>query len=78
MEETTRIFEDLLTRAATAHGVHEKEVLGGIYDEHWPQWYAAHMSAALHDLGLRVVSAGDSGAMSSVGEERGETAQPTQ
>lgn len=78
MDETTRIFEGLLTRAAAAHGVHEKEVLGGVYDDQWPQWYAAHMSAALDGLGLRVVSAGDSGAETSAGEERGETAQPAQ
>jgi hypothetical protein len=37
MDETTRILQDLLTRAAAAHGVHEQENLGEVYDEQWPQ-----------------------------------------
>ena len=32
-------------RAETAHGVHEKNVLGGQRDENWPEWYAAYMVA---------------------------------
>jgi len=34
-----------LRRAAAAHGVHEKDVLGGEYDENWPDWYALYMVA---------------------------------
>jgi catechol 2,3-dioxygenase-like lactoylglutathione lyase family enzyme len=33
-----------LTRAATAHGEHEKRD-GGKYDEQWPEWYATYMIA---------------------------------
>jgi catechol 2,3-dioxygenase-like lactoylglutathione lyase family enzyme len=33
-----------LTRAAAAHGEHEKRNGGG-YDENWPDWYAAYMVA---------------------------------
>lgn len=32
-------------RAEAAHGEHEKNVLGGQRDEHWPEWYAAYMVA---------------------------------
>lgn len=47
---------DLLTGAAAAHGVYETEELGGIYDDAWPQWYAAHMTSALAAHGYRVVT----------------------
>ncbi|AUW42621.1 VOC family protein [Rhizobium leguminosarum] len=33
-----------LRRAADAHGEHEKQN-GGVHDEKWPEWYAAHMLA---------------------------------
>ena len=33
-----------LTRAATAHGEHEKRN-GGEYDEQWPEWYATYLVA---------------------------------
>jgi catechol 2,3-dioxygenase-like lactoylglutathione lyase family enzyme len=32
-------------RVEAAHGVHEKNVLKGKRDEHWPEWYAAYMVA---------------------------------
>jgi catechol 2,3-dioxygenase-like lactoylglutathione lyase family enzyme len=32
-------------RAEAAHGEHEKHVLKGQRDEHWPEWYAAYMVA---------------------------------
>ncbi|WP_407360655.1 hypothetical protein [Microbacterium sp. LBN7] len=82
MDETTRILQDLLTRAAAAHGVHEQEDLGGIHDEQWPQWYAAHMSAALVERGLRLVaddaSREDPGLGDSAREELGEPPQTAQ
>ncbi len=56
MSDTTAIVLDLLVRAATAHGIHEKEDLGGVYDEDWPQWYAEHIVASLRADGLRIVS----------------------
>jgi catechol 2,3-dioxygenase-like lactoylglutathione lyase family enzyme len=51
---TTALVLDLLKRAAEAHGVHEKNDLGGVYDEKWPDWYAAHMVKALEAMGLRI------------------------
>ncbi|MEV6302453.1 VOC family protein [Actinoplanes sp. NPDC051861] len=36
--------ESALRDAAAAHGVYEKEQLGGKFDENWPAWYAAHMA----------------------------------
>ena len=33
-----------LRRAAEAHGVHEKENLGGERDENWPDWYARYLA----------------------------------
>jgi hypothetical protein len=52
---TTDVILDVLKRAAAAHGVHEAEELGGIYDEQWPEWYAAHMTRTLAELGYRLV-----------------------
>jgi hypothetical protein len=39
--DRTSAIQALLTQAAEAHHVHERDQLGGIYDEAWPQWYAA-------------------------------------
>jgi hypothetical protein len=39
----------LLTEAEAAHGVHETTVLGGVYDQDWPRWYAAY--AVEHGIG---------------------------
>ncbi|GAA4557752.1 hypothetical protein [Planotetraspora kaengkrachanensis] len=52
---TKQIILDLLKRAAAAHGVYEAEVLGGRYDEDWPQWYADHMARTLAEGGYRIV-----------------------
>jgi len=38
--------EQALRDAAAAHGEYEKEKLGGVFDEEWPAWYAAHMARA--------------------------------
>jgi hypothetical protein len=51
------ILVGLLKQAAAAHGVHEQEELGGVYDEAWPEWYAAHMARALVEQGYRLVPA---------------------
>jgi hypothetical protein len=48
---TTETVLDALERAATAHGVHEVEELGGVYDQEWPRWYAAHMARTLTEAG---------------------------
>jgi len=49
---TETMVLDALERAAAAHGVHEAEELGGVYDDEWPSWYAAHMAHALAGHGL--------------------------
>lgn len=49
---TEEVVLDALERAAAAHGVHEAEELGGVYDEEWPSWYAAHMAATLAEHGI--------------------------
>jgi len=49
---TEAIVLDALERAAAAHGVHEAEELGGVYDEEWPSWYAAHMAGTLAGHGI--------------------------
>ena len=38
-------LEGALSRAAAAHGTHEADDLGGVYDEQWPAWYARFMVA---------------------------------
>ena len=55
--ETSAVVLDLLKQAAAAHGVHEKTALGGVYDENWPEWYAAHIVAQLKGRALKVVKA---------------------
>ena len=44
---TTETLLDALQRAENAHGVYDAEVLGGVHDEEWPQWYAEHMTRTL-------------------------------
>jgi hypothetical protein len=51
-DATTALIQNLLTDAAIAHGVYEAEVLGGVHDEQWPQWYAAHIARALEARSL--------------------------
>ena len=45
------VILDALNTAATAHGIHEAEALGGVYDEQWPEWYAEHMLATFASAG---------------------------
>ncbi|MBO3664894.1 hypothetical protein [Microbacterium stercoris] len=47
--QTEAVLKTLLIDAATAHGRYEAEELGGVYDDDWPSWYAAHMAQALRD-----------------------------
>lgn len=58
---TTDVVLDALEQAAAAHGVHEAEELGGVYDQEWPSWYAAHMARTLaeggHAVGADVLQA---------------------
>jgi hypothetical protein len=46
----------LLREAETAHGAYETNVLGGVYDEAWPAWYAAYLLD--HGLGDHLPGAG--------------------
>jgi hypothetical protein len=49
--DTDRVaaIEALLGQAEAAHGIYERNELGGAYDEDWPRWYAEH--AVAHGLG---------------------------
>jgi hypothetical protein len=51
---TTEILLDALKRAEEAHGAYEAEVLGGVRDDEWPQWYAEHMTRTLSENGYRL------------------------
>lgn len=53
-DATDAVLLELLKNAAAAHGEHEKNDLGGVYDEEWPEWYAAHMTRALAERGLTI------------------------
>ena len=53
-EATVEILLDLLKRAAEAHGVYEADVLKGVHDVEWPQWYAEHMTRTLAEAGYRI------------------------
>ena len=48
-DERVRAIEALLTAAGDAHEVFERDELHGVYDEHWPAWYARY--AVEHGLG---------------------------
>jgi hypothetical protein len=41
--ETEALIERLLLETNAAHGEHETTVLGGVYDEEWPAWYASYL-----------------------------------
>ncbi|MEO8263218.1 MAG: hypothetical protein ABI566_11680 [Pseudolysinimonas sp.] len=45
----------LLKDTAAAHGKHEAEELGGVFDEQWPEWYSTYMTDRLHEEGYRLV-----------------------
>ena len=47
--DRTDALAALLTETEAAHGVYESTELNGVYDEQWPQWYAAY--AVEHDIG---------------------------
>jgi hypothetical protein len=42
-------IEELLAQAERAHGEYESTELNGVYDQQWPQWYAAY--AVEHGIG---------------------------
>ncbi len=55
MSESDRdIVLRLLKDTAAAHGTHEAEELGGVFDEQWPEWYATYFADRLHDEGLHI------------------------
>lgn len=41
VQNTAAELASLLRAAGSAHGVYETNELGGVYDQHWPTWYAA-------------------------------------
>ena len=55
VDETKDFLRELLIRTAAAHGEHERDDLGGVYDEDWPRWYAAFMADALAGGGHTIV-----------------------
>ncbi|MWB97233.1 hypothetical protein [Agromyces seonyuensis] len=57
LDRTARaeLLERLLVATAAAHGVHEAEELGGVYDEEWPHWYAEFLADAVSAAGYRIV-----------------------
>jgi hypothetical protein len=41
----------LLLETGAAHGAYEERELNGVYDQNWPEWYAAYLIAhGLSDL----------------------------
>lgn len=39
--DKVQVIAELLSRTGAAHGGYEMTVLNGVYDEAWPDWYAA-------------------------------------
>ena len=56
--DAEELLRELLTRTAEAHGRFESEQLGGVYDEAWPQWYAAFMTQQLAAEGYTIERSG--------------------
>ncbi|MFE5408162.1 hypothetical protein [Microbacterium sp. NPDC056569] len=54
MPDTEAFLRELLIRTAEAHGGYERDVLGGVYDEAWPRWYAAFMARTLAAEGYAI------------------------
>jgi len=50
--ERIETIKTLLVQAEEAHGVYETTELNGVYDQHWPRWYAAY--AVEHGMGALV------------------------
>ena len=48
-QDTRKAVATLLSQAGAAHGVYEENELNGVYDENWPDWYAAYL--VQHGLG---------------------------
>jgi hypothetical protein len=48
-ELTKEELTALLREAEAAHGVYEKEELGGVRDEEWAPWYAEFIVKALRE-----------------------------
>jgi hypothetical protein len=76
--DQARAIEALLSEAKDAHGVYEKDELDGVYDEAWPDWYAAY----LVDHGIaailgRPISVGELAAFLTTSWEELERADPT-
>ena len=53
-ESDRDIILRLLKETAAAHGKHEAEELGGVFDEEWPEWYSTYLTDRLHGEGLRL------------------------
>ena len=59
METTAeKAVADLLRETETAHGAYETNVLGGVFDEEWPAWYAIYLLD--HGLGDHLPGARES------------------
>lgn len=52
MDERVEAVAALLEATERAHGAYETRELNGVYDENWPQWYAAY--AVEHGIGALV------------------------
>jgi NAD(P)-dependent dehydrogenase (short-subunit alcohol dehydrogenase family) len=53
--DATAIMQDLLERAAKAHGLHEQKL--GKPDPDWPHWYAEFMTRTLREGGAHISGA---------------------
>ena len=69
----------LLARAGAAHGIYEERELGGVYDERWPEWYAAYLvEHGLGDLLGRPISAGELGDLLAAADAAYKQVQPAE
>ncbi len=75
--DRTEAVAALLREAGAAHAVYEERELGGVYDERWPEWYAAYLvEHGLGDLLGRPISAGKLGDLLAAADAAYKQAQP--
>jgi hypothetical protein len=42
-QDPQKAIAALLSQTGSAHGVYEERELNGVYDQNWPDWYAAYL-----------------------------------
>jgi hypothetical protein len=78
-EDREQRIAALLSETGAAHGVYEERELNGVYDQNWPEWYAAYLIAhGLGDLVQAQVTADQLGQLLKQSDEAYKREQPSE